>query len=197
MVENILSIPHCASLDSSLTSTLWVLLKKKLHNHPQCGVASASPEHILSCLRLSRETFETDPLLAFDFLRNSNLPLSFVNEVDKIVEDETIVRSNLKSVSGVYSWIEEYGRTSDTKWNLRSSRPSGTRLVCCLCLGRGGLVVGSWRQNWRASGSKQNSTEDPLFSWVCCTLNLMWVLRPATELVQEFGESSSDVILAI
>ncbi|GBN53230.1 hypothetical protein AVEN_125683-1 [Araneus ventricosus] len=35
----------------------------------KCGVASASPEHILSCLRLSRETFETDPLLALDFLR--------------------------------------------------------------------------------------------------------------------------------
>ncbi|GBO25400.1 hypothetical protein AVEN_123495-1 [Araneus ventricosus] len=35
----------------------------------KCGVASASPEHILSCLRLSRETFEMDPLLALDFLR--------------------------------------------------------------------------------------------------------------------------------
>ncbi|GBM63781.1 hypothetical protein AVEN_8876-1 [Araneus ventricosus] len=35
----------------------------------KCAVASASPEHILSCLRLSRETFETDPLLALDFLR--------------------------------------------------------------------------------------------------------------------------------
>ncbi|GBN95297.1 hypothetical protein AVEN_183620-1 [Araneus ventricosus] len=63
-------------------------------------------------------------------IQNSNLPPSFVNEVVKIVEDETIVRSKLKSVSDVYSWIEEYGRTSDTKWNLRSSRPSGTRLVC-------------------------------------------------------------------
>ncbi|GBN12084.1 hypothetical protein AVEN_51071-1 [Araneus ventricosus] len=37
----------------------------------KCGVASASPEHILSCLRLSRETFETNPLLALDFLRVS------------------------------------------------------------------------------------------------------------------------------
>ncbi|GBO17236.1 hypothetical protein AVEN_144293-1 [Araneus ventricosus] len=63
-------------------------------------------------------------------IQNSNLLPSFVNEVVKIVEDETIVRSNLKSVSDVYSWIEEYGRTLDTKWNLRSSRPSGTRLVC-------------------------------------------------------------------
>ncbi|GBL60091.1 hypothetical protein AVEN_248935-1, partial [Araneus ventricosus] len=56
--------------------------------------------------------------------------LSSVNEVFKIVEDETIVQSNLKSASDVYSWITEYGRTSDTEWNLRSSRPSGTRLVC-------------------------------------------------------------------
>ncbi|GBM99009.1 hypothetical protein AVEN_2722-1 [Araneus ventricosus] len=64
-------------------------------------------------------------------IQNSNIPPSFVNEVVKIVEDETIVRSNLKSVSDVYSWIEEYRRTSDTKWNLQTSRPIGTRLVCC------------------------------------------------------------------
>ncbi|GBN64934.1 hypothetical protein AVEN_23300-1 [Araneus ventricosus] len=42
----------------------------------KCGVASASPEHILSCLRLSREAFETDPLLALDFLRVSTLRFS-------------------------------------------------------------------------------------------------------------------------
>ncbi|GBM37897.1 hypothetical protein AVEN_68590-1 [Araneus ventricosus] len=65
-------------------------------------------------------------------IQNSNLPPFFVNEVVKIVEDVTIVRSNLESVSDVYSWIEEYGRTSDTKWNFRSSKPSGTRLVCCV-----------------------------------------------------------------
>ncbi|GBN12196.1 hypothetical protein AVEN_77086-1 [Araneus ventricosus] len=65
-------------------------------------------------------------------IQNSN---RIVNEVVKIVEDETIVRSNFKSVSDVYSRIEEYGRTSDTKWNLRSSRPSGTRLVCCGLMG--------------------------------------------------------------
>ncbi|GBN54680.1 hypothetical protein AVEN_176666-1 [Araneus ventricosus] len=63
-------------------------------------------------------------------IQNSSLPPSFVNEVVQTVEDETIVRSNLKSVSDVYSWIEEYGGTPNTKWNLRSSRPSGTRLVC-------------------------------------------------------------------
>ncbi|GBL93629.1 hypothetical protein AVEN_25627-1 [Araneus ventricosus] len=53
-------------------------------------------------------------------IQNSNLPPSFVNEVVKIVEDETIVRSNLKSVSDVYSWIEEYGRTlkQDTRVSL-------------------------------------------------------------------------------
>ncbi|GBN00517.1 hypothetical protein AVEN_51453-1 [Araneus ventricosus] len=46
-------------------------------------------------------------------IQNSNLRPSFVNEVVKIVEDETIVRSNLKSVFNVYSWIEEYGRIFD------------------------------------------------------------------------------------
>ncbi|GBL83332.1 hypothetical protein AVEN_110648-1 [Araneus ventricosus] len=64
-------------------------------------------------------------------IQNSNLPPCFVNEVVKIVEDETIVRSNFKSFSDVYSWIEKYGRTLDTKLNLRSSRPSRTKLVCC------------------------------------------------------------------
>ncbi|GBO24912.1 hypothetical protein AVEN_256779-1 [Araneus ventricosus] len=44
-------------------------------------------------------------------IQNSNLPPSFVNEVVKILEDETIIRSNLKSVSDVYSWVKEYGRT--------------------------------------------------------------------------------------
>ncbi|GBO13216.1 hypothetical protein AVEN_21815-1, partial [Araneus ventricosus] len=44
-------------------------------------------------------------------IQNSNLPPSVVNEVVKILEDETITRSNLQSVSDVYSWIEEYGRT--------------------------------------------------------------------------------------
>ncbi|GBN34197.1 hypothetical protein AVEN_25462-1 [Araneus ventricosus] len=39
----------------------------------RCGVASESPVHILSCLRLSRETLETDPFLALDFLRVSGL----------------------------------------------------------------------------------------------------------------------------
>ncbi|GBL55849.1 hypothetical protein AVEN_56121-1 [Araneus ventricosus] len=62
-------------------------------------------------------------------IQNSNLLSSFVNEVVKIVEDETIVRSKLQSVSDVYSWIEEYGRTLDMKWYLRSSRPSGARSV--------------------------------------------------------------------
>ncbi|GBN13570.1 hypothetical protein AVEN_207981-1, partial [Araneus ventricosus] len=63
-------------------------------------------------------------------IQNSNLLPSFINEVVKIVEDETIVRSNLKSVSDVYSWIEEYGRTSDTKWNLLDHLERG------LCAGK-------------------------------------------------------------
>ncbi|GBN33153.1 hypothetical protein AVEN_87072-1 [Araneus ventricosus] len=48
-------------------------------------------------------------------IQTSNLPPSLVNEVVKIVDDETTVRSDLKSVSDVYSRIEEYGRTSDAK----------------------------------------------------------------------------------
>ncbi|GBN27540.1 hypothetical protein AVEN_202383-1 [Araneus ventricosus] len=57
-------------------------------------------------------------------IQNSNIPPSFVNEVVKIVEVETIVRSNLESVSDVYSWKEEH-RTqngiSDLLDNLEQS----------------------------------------------------------------------------
>ncbi|GBN26009.1 hypothetical protein AVEN_141622-1 [Araneus ventricosus] len=54
----------------------------------KCGVASASPEHILSCLRLSRETFETDPLLALDFLRNILILKSHIIESERKTETE-------------------------------------------------------------------------------------------------------------
>ncbi|GBM09022.1 hypothetical protein AVEN_229054-1 [Araneus ventricosus] len=96
-------------------------------------------------------------------IQNSNLPSSFVNEVVKIVDDETIVRSNLKSVSDVYSWIEEYGRTSDTKWNLRSSRPSGTRT-------EGSKA--SWKCHQLSEGEKYH----------CCVLCIkrFRTLRPTT-----------------
>ncbi|GBN92349.1 hypothetical protein AVEN_109728-1 [Araneus ventricosus] len=60
--------------------------------------------------------------------RNSILPPSFVNKVVKIVKDETIVRSNLKSVSDVYSCIEEYGRTLN---KIRLSNQSPPKLQWC------------------------------------------------------------------
>ncbi|GBN53865.1 hypothetical protein AVEN_247780-1 [Araneus ventricosus] len=61
----------------------------------KCGVASASPEHILSCLRLSRETFETDPLLALDFLRESDVSYkhSEYKYVVVVVDDDDPRRS--------------------------------------------------------------------------------------------------------
>ncbi|GBM94584.1 hypothetical protein AVEN_272496-1 [Araneus ventricosus] len=78
-------------------------------------------------------------------IKNSNLPPSFVNEVVKIVKDETIIRSNLKSVSDVYSWIEEYGRTLNkyacrtvdaicrrvTSDSFVRSKPSKVTMVLC------------------------------------------------------------------
>ncbi|GBM81396.1 hypothetical protein AVEN_117570-1 [Araneus ventricosus] len=64
---------------SSSNSPSLMLYSIQIHGNKvfpvcaKCGVASASPENILSCLRLSRETFGTDPLLALDFLRVSGL----------------------------------------------------------------------------------------------------------------------------
>ncbi|GBL82993.1 hypothetical protein AVEN_66983-1, partial [Araneus ventricosus] len=69
-------LPFGCSLKRSCTTTLNHELNKVFPVCAKCGVASASPEHILSCLRLSRETFETDPLLALDFLRVSTLKKS-------------------------------------------------------------------------------------------------------------------------
>ncbi|GBM69158.1 hypothetical protein AVEN_229645-1 [Araneus ventricosus] len=95
-------------------------------------------------------------------IQNSHLSASFVNEVVKFVEDETIIRGNLKSVSDVYSWIEEYRGTSDTKWNLRSSRPSGTRLVCCTVEEKTdiqelvGLCNEADNNNYRIAGPSKN-----------------------------------------
>ncbi|GBN04468.1 hypothetical protein AVEN_84038-1 [Araneus ventricosus] len=60
----------------------------------KCGVASASPEHILSCLRLSREAFVKDPLLALDFLGLASL----INQLQN---------TNPKSNTEVLQWAAE------------------------------------------------------------------------------------------
>ncbi|GBO00650.1 hypothetical protein AVEN_28055-1 [Araneus ventricosus] len=66
-------------------------------------------------------------------IQNSNLPPPFVNEVLKILEDETIIRSDLKSASDVYSWIEEYGKTLNkvlVSHCLCDMQKSDVRFVC-------------------------------------------------------------------
>ncbi|GBN05874.1 hypothetical protein AVEN_10082-1 [Araneus ventricosus] len=66
-------------------------------------------------------------------IQNSNLPPSSVNEVVKIVKDVTIVRSNHKNVSDLYSWIEEYGRTLNkirVSHCLCDVQKSGVRFAC-------------------------------------------------------------------
>ncbi|GBN70597.1 hypothetical protein AVEN_244414-1 [Araneus ventricosus] len=62
-------------------------------------------------------------------LQNSELPPSFENEVIQTDSENTILRSNLKNISDVKDWIAEYGRNTNTKWNLRHSNPSGVRFV--------------------------------------------------------------------
>ncbi|GBN80943.1 hypothetical protein AVEN_203295-1 [Araneus ventricosus] len=63
-------------------------------------------------------------------LQNSELPSSFENEAIQTDSENTILRSNLKNISDVKAWIAEYGRNTNTKWNLRHSNPSGVRFVC-------------------------------------------------------------------
>ncbi|GBM83718.1 hypothetical protein AVEN_271708-1 [Araneus ventricosus] len=75
-------------------------------------------------------------------IQNSNLPPSFVNEVVKIVEHETIVRSNLKSISGVHSWIEEH-RTRNGIFDLLDHLKQGSCAVDFLLL----LLLGGYKLN--------------------------------------------------
>ncbi|KAF8796391.1 hypothetical protein HNY73_000771 [Argiope bruennichi] len=62
-------------------------------------------------------------------ITTENLPSNFENE---IVENyETIsIRCNLKSMDDINEWVKEFGNSTNTKWNVRKSCPSGKRFVC-------------------------------------------------------------------
>ncbi|CAL1264101.1 unnamed protein product [Larinioides sclopetarius] len=60
----------------------------------------------------------------------SNLPTSFLNEVESFSPNLIVVRSSVKNLEECNEWIKEYGKLSKTKWNSRTSNPSGARFVC-------------------------------------------------------------------
>ncbi|GBM25847.1 hypothetical protein AVEN_151322-1 [Araneus ventricosus] len=90
----------------------------------KCGVASASSEHILSCLRLSRETFETDPLLALDFLRQVSVIVAMVSGPEDRVFD---VRYHVRSV--VYTALKHKSAEGPLVWCGRLERGAASGVV--------------------------------------------------------------------
>lgn len=57
-------------------------------------------------------------------------PTSFTNKVVKQDGNEIIVRSNLHSLEDCNMWAREFGEKNNTKWNARSSKAKGERMVC-------------------------------------------------------------------
>ncbi|GBN49798.1 hypothetical protein AVEN_223896-1 [Araneus ventricosus] len=62
-------------------------------------------------------------------IKNEDLPVDFKNV---IVEnfDSLIIRSSIKSIMDINSWVTEFGRKTNTNWNSRDSCPSGQRFAC-------------------------------------------------------------------
>lgn len=62
------------------------------------------------------------------------LPESFVNEIipgpNNNHLEMTLVRSNIKNMLEIEKWINEFSYKTRTHWNVRSSNPNGTKIVC-------------------------------------------------------------------
>lgn len=58
------------------------------------------------------------------------LPKSFVNEIVSISSNLIILRSSIKNLEDCNKWVNEFGKLTNTKWNTRSSKPSGIKMIC-------------------------------------------------------------------
>jgi len=63
-------------------------------------------------------------------ITDENLPKEFENVIVNADENLVTIRSNIKSICDVNSWVEDFGRLTNTKWNSRDSCPSGKRFLC-------------------------------------------------------------------
>lgn len=63
-------------------------------------------------------------------ITSENLPKTFENTIVNANDDVVLIRSNITSISDVNSWVEEFGRLTNTKWNSRDSCPSGQKFLC-------------------------------------------------------------------
>ena len=65
----------------------------------------------------------------FEF-SEEKLPNSFSNEIQSKSPDVIVIRSNVNNIDDINKWTKEFGKTTNTRWNTRSSKPNGQRFVC-------------------------------------------------------------------
>lgn len=56
--------------------------------------------------------------------------MHFINVINQEDKERVLIRSNLKTMSDISQWVEQFSLLSDTKWNMRTSKPVGERMVC-------------------------------------------------------------------
>ena len=67
----------------------------------------------------------------FTLTEPSLLPSSFNNEVVHTDNNnEYLIRSSVKSMQDINTWVQEFGFSTKTQWNSRTSKPQGERIVC-------------------------------------------------------------------
>ncbi|KFM83004.1 hypothetical protein X975_11188, partial [Stegodyphus mimosarum] len=61
---------------------------------------------------------------------DGDLPKLFKNIIVESSNGITTVRSDVKNIEDVTRWVKEFGRKTNTKWNVRNSCPNADRHVC-------------------------------------------------------------------
>lgn len=67
---------------------------------------------------------------------NDFLPQSFKHQIihSQSGADEVFLRANIQREDDIKNWILEFSRNSKTQWNLRTSKPTGTYVICMYVL---------------------------------------------------------------
>lgn len=60
------------------------------------------------------------------------LPTNFINVVLEKKDNYIKRRSNILSLDDCNNWVTEFGKVNNLKWNTRSSRPIGKKIICSL-----------------------------------------------------------------
>lgn len=58
------------------------------------------------------------------------LPANYTNVVLEKKENNLKCRSNISNLDDCNKWVAEFGKLNHLKWNSRSSRPNGQKIIC-------------------------------------------------------------------